>query len=75
MNLTARIWHEDGLFVAECLELGLASQGTTTQDAFDNLKEATELLLECADEAEIQSRLSGNLHDRQEVRKFAVSCG
>jgi len=46
ITLTAVIHQEDDLFVAECPEVGVASQGITIQDAVINLREATELYLE-----------------------------
>ena len=46
ITLTAVVHQEDDLFVAECPEVGVASQGTTIQDAVINLREATELYLE-----------------------------
>ena len=46
MTLTAVIHQEDDSFVAECPEVGVASQGATIQDAVINLREATELYLE-----------------------------
>jgi predicted RNase H-like HicB family nuclease len=46
VTLTAVIHREDDLFVAECPEVGTASQGATIEDAIENLKEATELYLE-----------------------------
>lgn len=42
---TAIVHKEDNLYVAECPEVGTASQGTTVENAIDNLKEATELYL------------------------------
>ena len=46
-NLFAAIVHkEDEWYVAECPEVGTASQGKTIEDAIDNLQEATELYLE-----------------------------
>ena len=45
-TLTAVIHREDSLFVAECPEIGTVSQGTTMEEAVDNLREATELYLE-----------------------------
>ena len=35
-----------GVYVAECPEVGTASQGDTIEEAMANLKEATELYLE-----------------------------
>lgn len=46
MTLTAVIHREDDLYVAECPEVGTASQGYTIEEAIENLKEATELYLE-----------------------------
>jgi predicted RNase H-like HicB family nuclease len=43
---TAVLHKEDNLYVAQCLEVGTASQGETLEEALANLKEATELYLE-----------------------------
>ncbi len=45
-TFTAIIHKEDGLYVAECPEVGTVSQGETIEVAVLNLKEATELYLE-----------------------------
>ena len=45
-TFTAILHKEDGLYVAECQEVGTVSQGTTVEEALDNLREATELYLE-----------------------------
>ena len=45
-TLTAVIHKEDNLYVAQCPEVGTASQGKTVEEAVANLKEATELYLE-----------------------------
>lgn len=45
-TFTAVLHREDDLFVAECPEVGTASQGYTIEEAVANLKEATELFLE-----------------------------
>ena len=45
-TLTAVIHKEDKLYVAECPEIGTASQGETIEEAVKNLQEATELYLE-----------------------------
>ena len=37
---------EEGVYVAECPEVGTASQGDTVEEALTNLREATELYLE-----------------------------
>ncbi len=43
---TAVIHREEDLYVAECPEVGTVSQGSTIEQAIENLKEATELYLE-----------------------------
>ena len=42
----AVIRREDEWYVADCPEVGTASQGRTVEDALANLREATELYLE-----------------------------
>jgi predicted RNase H-like HicB family nuclease len=46
ITLTAILHREDDLYVAECPEVGTASQGSTIEEAIQNLKEATEIYLE-----------------------------
>jgi predicted RNase H-like HicB family nuclease len=43
---SAVVYREDNWYVAECPEVGTASQGKTIEEAVANLKEATELYLE-----------------------------
>ena len=45
-TFTAIVHKEEDLYVAECPEVGTASQGETIEEAVDNLQEATELYLE-----------------------------
>jgi predicted RNase H-like HicB family nuclease len=45
-TFTAVVHKEDDLYVAECPEVGTASQGVTFEEAIQNLQEATELYLE-----------------------------
>lgn len=45
-TFTAILHKEDDLYIAECPEVGTASQGHTIEEAIANLKEATELYLE-----------------------------
>ncbi|MDO8691023.1 MAG: type II toxin-antitoxin system HicB family antitoxin [Dehalococcoidia bacterium] len=47
-RLTSSVWQEDDLYVARCVELGVASQGCSEEEALSNLKEAVELYLEQA---------------------------
>jgi predicted RNase H-like HicB family nuclease len=46
LTLSAIIHQEADWFVAECPELGTASQGRTIEGAVANLREATELYVE-----------------------------
>lgn len=41
-------WEEDGAFVAQCLDVDIASEGDTQDEAIANLKEALELFFEDA---------------------------
>jgi predicted RNase H-like HicB family nuclease len=43
---TASLWQEGEWFVAQCLEVDVASQGATEADALTNLQEALELYFE-----------------------------
>ena len=45
-TFTAVVHKEDDLYVAECPEIGTASQGESIEEAISNLQEATELYLE-----------------------------
>ncbi|EKD35450.1 MAG: hypothetical protein ACD_75C01907G0004 [uncultured bacterium] len=45
-TFTAVIHKEDNLYVAECPEVGTASQGESIEEAVTNLQEATALYLE-----------------------------
>ncbi len=44
--LTLRAFEEDGVFVSECVELQIASQGDSPEEAIANAREATDLYLE-----------------------------
>ena len=56
VTLSAVLHQEAEWFVAECPELGTASQGRTLEEALANLREATELYLEEAPDAVPRSR-------------------
>jgi predicted RNase H-like HicB family nuclease len=45
-KFTAICYWEEDVYVAECPEVGTASQGDTFEEALANLQEATELYLE-----------------------------
>jgi len=42
----ATVWREGAWFVSQCLEVDVASQGETEEEALANLKEALELHFE-----------------------------
>jgi predicted RNase H-like HicB family nuclease len=42
-TFTASITREDGWYIAQCLEVDVASQGESEDDALANLREALEL--------------------------------
>ncbi len=42
-DLNAVVWQEDDWFVAQCLEVDIASQGKTEKKALENLREALAL--------------------------------
>lgn len=45
-TFTASIWREDNWFIAQCLEVDIASQGQSEKEALINLAEALELYFE-----------------------------
>lgn len=45
-RFTASIWREGDWFVAQCLEVDVASQGDSENEALENLREALELHFE-----------------------------
>lgn len=45
-RFTASIWREGEWFVAQCLEVDVASQGASEDEALANLREALELHFE-----------------------------
>ena len=46
ITVTAIVWKEGDVFVADCPQLEIASQGETEDEALSNLQEAIELYLE-----------------------------
>jgi predicted RNase H-like HicB family nuclease len=68
---TAIIELEDDIYVALCPELDIASQGSTVEQAKENLTEAVELFLETADASEIRQRT----HSEAYVTRFEVTVG
>ncbi|WP_279231614.1 type II toxin-antitoxin system HicB family antitoxin [Thermus thalpophilus] len=45
-KLPAHLWKEGDLWIAQCLEVDVASQGGTEEEALANLREALELYFE-----------------------------
>ena len=54
---TAMLHREDDVWVALCPEVDIVSQGETLEDAKAHLREAVELFLESANDAEIGKRV------------------
>lgn len=46
VQLNAILIKEEDMYIAKCPEVGTISQGSTIEEALENLKEATELYLE-----------------------------
>jgi len=63
--LTAVIEREGNAYVSLCPELDIASQGSTVDEARDNLREALELFFECAPKEEVNQRLHGEVYVTQ----------
>jgi predicted RNase H-like HicB family nuclease len=70
-KLTAIIEREGDGYVSLCLELDIASQGDTIEQARNNLKEALELFFETASAEEIRQRL----HEDIFVTQVEVAVG
>ena len=45
-TFSASVWREEDLYVAQCLQIDLASQGKSEEEALENLREALELHFE-----------------------------
>lgn len=45
-KFAASVWREEDWYVAQCLEVDAASQGTNKEEALENLREALELHFE-----------------------------
>jgi predicted RNase H-like HicB family nuclease len=67
----ASVWKEGDLFVAQCLDVDVVSQGATAQEATANLREAVELFFETATAEEIRERVREGVR----VAPFEVAAG
>ena len=70
-SYTAIVEKEGTEYVGLCPKLDIASQGDTVESAIENLKEAVELFLECANPAEVVLRL----HTQVFVTSFEAAYG
>jgi predicted RNase H-like HicB family nuclease len=70
-QLTAIIERENDGYVSLCPEFDIASQGSTIEEARQNLREALELFFETASPAEIKARL----HEEVYVTRVEVAVG
>jgi predicted RNase H-like HicB family nuclease len=70
-QLTAIIEREEGGYVSLCPELDIASQGSTIEEARENLREALELFFETASPKEIKIRL----HEEVYVTRVEIAVG
>jgi predicted RNase H-like HicB family nuclease len=67
-DMTAVIEREGDGYVSLCPELDIASQGSTVEEARNNLREALELFFEIASPAEVEGRLHTEVYiTRMEV--------
>jgi len=57
-TITVVTTQDEDSYVSHCLEYDIASQGSTREEAIDNIQEAVSLFLECASPAEVQDRLA-----------------
>ena len=51
-TFTARVWPENGWFIAQAIEIDIASQGESEREALANLREAIELYYEVLSDRE-----------------------
>ena len=70
-QLTAIVEREGDGYVSLCPELDIASQGTTIEEARENLREALELFFETASPEEVGQRL----HDEVYVTRLEIGVG
>ncbi len=49
-HLTVTIWEEEGVYVAKCTELEVASCGDSPKEALENIREAIDIFLKNAGE-------------------------
>ena len=62
---TAVVWKETGGYVSKCPELGVASCGSSFEEAVRNLREAVELYLENAKELDMIQEVEESLTTKE----------
>ena len=67
----ASVWREESLYIAQCLDVDVVSQGGSPDEALENLREAVQLFFETASEQEIQERSRQGI----QVSPFEVAVG
>ena len=67
-TITVSVVQDDDVYISQCLDYDVASQGSTKQEALDNIKEAVSLFLELASPMEIESRLER----RGEIEQLSI---
>lgn len=67
----ASVWQEGGLYVAQCLDVDVVSQGASAEQALANLREAVELFLETASADEVRERMREGVR----IAPFEVAVG
>ena len=63
--ITVSVVQDDDVYISHCLDYDIASQGSSSQEAIENIKEAVTLFLDLASPSEIQSRLDRRGHIEQ----------
>lgn len=67
IKIKYEVYPEDDLFVARCLNIDVASDGATEEEALDNLREAIELYFERNAEAAIDlAEAQGDVDDEDD---------
>ena len=60
-KLAVIVYQEEGVYIAECPEIGTVDQGETIEAAIEGLKAATQLYLESFSMPEISPRFVTNI--------------
>ena len=66
-KFTGLIFEENGWHIAQCVELDIASQGNTAQEAFDNLQEAMTLHLQAPSSRDTTKAFADSIEDARKI--------